>query len=81
MKSPYFAKSCGNVEHVAAIEQTPAYLTALETARLLRRDRDTIYRLLKAGRLPGRKVGGTWLVNAAELKRLLETSDADSGLR
>jgi excisionase family DNA binding protein len=61
-------------------EQQPSYLTALEAARLLRRDRDTVYRLLKAGRLPGRKVGGTWLVDAAKLRQLLGASDGDPDL-
>jgi excisionase family DNA binding protein len=56
-------------------EQLP-YLTPLDVARLLRRHRGTVYRWLEQGLLPGRKVGGSWLVDAAELKRFLETSDA-----
>jgi excisionase family DNA binding protein len=66
---------------MAITEQQPSYLTALEAAQLLRRHRATVYRWLEQGLLPGRKVGGSWLVNAAELKRVLETSDADSDLR
>jgi excisionase family DNA binding protein len=52
------------------------YLTPLEAAKLLRRHRHTIYRWLEAGSLPGRKIAGSWYVDAAELERLLDTSDA-----
>ncbi len=58
-------------------EPQPRYLTPLEAARLLRRHRGTVYRWLEAGQLPGRKIAGSWYVDAAELERLLDTSDAD----
>lgn len=58
-------------------EPQPRYLTPLEAAQLLRRLRGTVYRWLEAGQLPGRKIAGSWYVDAAELKRLLDTSDTD----
>ena len=39
-------------------------LTAAEVAQLLRIDRKTVYKLVKAGDLPGRKVGGQWRFRA-----------------
>lgn len=35
-------------------------LTADETANYLKVDVKTIYRLVKQGKIPGRKVGGKW---------------------
>jgi excisionase family DNA binding protein len=35
-------------------------LTVNEIADYLKVDRKTIYRLVKQGKIPGRKVGGTW---------------------
>jgi len=35
-------------------------LTADETANYLKVDVKTVYRLVKQGKIPGRKVGGNW---------------------
>jgi excisionase family DNA binding protein len=58
------------------VEEQPRWLTPLETSKLLRKHVGTVYRLLEAGQLPGRKVAGSWYVDAAELERLLNASDA-----
>ena len=60
------------------VEEQPRWLTPLETSKLLRKHVGTVYRLLEAGRLPGRKVAGSWYVDAAELERLLDASDAST---
>jgi excisionase family DNA binding protein len=61
---------------MSTIKEEPRYLTPLEAAKLLRRHRGTVYRWLEAGSLPGRKIAGSWYVDAAELERLLDASDA-----
>ena len=38
----------------------------------------TVYRYVRLGRLPARKVGGTWQVNEADLEMLLQTTSSDS---
>ena len=51
------------------------YLTLREAAELLRVHPRTAYRYVEAGLLPARKLGGVWLVDAAELERQLKASD------
>ena len=46
-------------------------MTIQEAAQLLRVHRDTVYRYLAAGKLPARKYGGVWLIDAQELERQL----------
>ena len=58
-------------------KEEPRYLTPLEAAQVLRRHRGTVYRWLETGQLPGRKIAGSWYVDAAELERLLGASEAD----
>jgi excisionase family DNA binding protein len=50
------------------------FLTIAEAARLLRVHRRTVYRYLDAGKLPARKYGGVWLIDAEELERQLGVS-------
>ena len=46
-------------------------LTPEEVAQLLRLDKETVYRNLRAGRLPGTKVGGQWRTRRSDLDLLL----------
>jgi len=49
--------------------ESPPVLTPAQVATLIQVDRDKVYRLLKTGDLPGRKVGGEWRIVT---KRLIE---------
>jgi excisionase family DNA binding protein len=46
-------------------------LTPEEVAQLLRLDKETVYRNLRSGRLPGTKVGGQWRTRRSDLDQLL----------
>jgi len=63
---------------MTTIEERPTFLTIRETAELLRVHRRTAYRYLAEGRLPARKFGGVWLVDAAELERRLDEESGDA---
>ena len=57
-------------------------LTAKECAALLRyRDVDTVYAMLRDGRLRGRRIGGQWRISRAEVDRVLGVSGAASAVR
>ena len=43
-------------------------MTAAEVAVVLRMSRKTVYKLAKAGELPGRKLGGQWRFNRKRVK-------------
>lgn len=47
-------------------------LTPEEAADYLRVDRETVYRRLRAGRLPGNKVGGQWRLRKVDLEDYLQ---------
>jgi len=49
----------------------PVWLTVQETARYLHFCPETVKRLLRAGELPGIKVGHRWLVPKAQLDEYL----------
>jgi len=44
-------------------------MTVDQVARRLKRHRELIYRWLREGRLKGKKIGTTWIVNEQELAR------------
>lgn len=46
-------------------------LTISEVAQILRMHRNTVYRLVKRGDLPGFKIGDNWRVNEKALRTLL----------
>lgn len=46
-------------------------MTPEEVADYLRLNRETVYRNLRRGRLPGIKVGGQWIVSKALLQKAL----------
>ncbi len=46
-------------------------LTISEVAQILRMHRNTVYRLVKQGDLPGFKIGDNWRVDAKALRTLL----------
>ncbi len=48
-------------------------LTADEVAQLMRVSRDTVYRLVARGELPGRKVGRAWRFSRAAIQQHLST--------
>lgn len=50
-------------------------LTVEETADYLRVSDTTVYRLIKLGRLPGRKVGGQWRILRSALEDYLNTTE------
>ncbi|HEY8394944.1 MAG TPA: helix-turn-helix domain-containing protein [Thermaerobacter sp.] len=51
--------------------KVPEVMTVAEAAAYLRVDERTVRRLLRAGRLPGRKVGREWRLHKAALDRFL----------
>jgi len=57
----------------------PEILTLEETATYLRLNEQTTYRLLRAGKLPGIKIGHQWRIVREELETFMrgETSAAD----
>jgi len=44
------------------------FITPTEAARLLRTTRNTVYRWVRAGKLPARKVGGVWRIPRSALR-------------
>ena len=52
-------------------------LTPEEVAQLLRLDKETVYRNLRLGRLPGAKVGGKWRTRRVDLDQLLTQNTID----
>jgi len=48
-------------------------LTPEEAATLLRLNRETVYRNLRRGVLPGTKLGGQWRIPKAQLETMLGT--------
>jgi excisionase family DNA binding protein len=46
-------------------------LTIAEVAQILRMHRNTVYRLIKRGDIPGFKIGVNWRVNEKDLRTVL----------
>lgn len=46
-------------------------LTPEEAALLLRINRETVYRNLRRGRLPGTKLGGQWRLSKSQLESMM----------
>lgn len=60
-----------------ALSATPApMLSLVEAAQCLGVSRDTVLRMVKDERLPGRKVGTLWRIPAAAVKALAEVGEA-----
>ena len=51
-------------------------LNVLDVVRVLRLSRTMVYDLLKCGQLPGIKIGGTWRIPVADLRRWLDANRA-----
>lgn len=49
----------------------PSFFTAAEVARLFRLDESTLYRHLRAGKFPGLKIGGRYVIPRAVVDRLV----------
>lgn len=54
-------------------------LTCEEAAAILHLDYETVLRLLRAGKLPGVKVGHQWRISRAKLMRYVETGEGLPG--
>ena len=52
-----------------SLSATSKVLTVTELCTYLKVDRSTVYRLIKAGKLPAFKVGGDWRFNVEEIDR------------
>jgi len=59
--------SRGNAE----VHRFGKILTIAEVAQILRMHRNTVYRLVKRGDLPGFKIGDNWRVDEKALRTLL----------
>jgi excisionase family DNA binding protein len=59
-------------------KQGAQVLTADEAARYLRLHVKSIYRLVRAGKIPGQKVGGTWRFHAEALEKWLKHDKVSS---
>lgn len=55
----------------AAVNPSNDLLTVREVSDYLRKSPSTIYRLTRQGRLPGKKIGGTWLFSRKSLDELV----------
>ena len=53
------------------------WLTLPEAAEYMRKERRTIWRWLRDGKLEGQKPGGTWLISTASIKKLLGIKDGE----
>ncbi|MBI4730460.1 MAG: helix-turn-helix domain-containing protein [Acidobacteria bacterium] len=52
----------------------PRFLTAVEAAERMRISKMTVYRLIKAGKLPAVRIGRSYRVREEDLDRYLESS-------
>ena len=57
----------------------PTVLSPDEIAAILGVHRNTVWRWLATGKLPGRKVGNVWLISAAALQAWLDHATEASG--
>lgn len=55
-------------------------LTPEEVAAILRIDKETVYRNLRQGRLPGAKVGGQWRTRRVDLDRILTQTTTNEAI-
>ncbi len=55
-------------------ERAPQFSTPAQVAQRLRISLPTLYRLLRAGKLAGTKVGGQWRISDTALQKYLEDS-------
>lgn len=60
-------------------ESTPAVYTVREVARLLDLAPGTTYELLRAGEIPGRRVGRRWLISRALFHEWIDASPGRAG--
>lgn len=58
------------------VNNPDTYLTAAEVARALRLQLGTVRRLLRGGRIPGRRVGRSWRTRAGDLADYIAGRDA-----
>ena len=57
-------------------ETDEGVMTVQETCAYLRLAQSTVYKLAQAGKLPGRKIGGTWRFSRPVLTKWLENTQA-----
>jgi excisionase family DNA binding protein len=53
-------------------------LTVQEVSQYLRKSKSTIYRLTREGRLPGKKIGGTWRYSRRRIDELFRPAPVAS---
>lgn len=58
--------------------RNPVVLTVLELAEYLQVDKAQLYRMLKAGALPGFKIGSDWRFNVEAIRQWVTRNDAIS---
>lgn len=56
----------------------PVVLTVLELAEYLQIDKAQVYRMLKAGALPGFKIGSDWRFNVETIRQWVTRNDANA---
>jgi excisionase family DNA binding protein len=57
------------------------FITPEEAAKVLRVNTHTVYRALRAGKLPGGKVGAQWRISRADLEAHMRGKRAVAGLQ
>ena len=68
--------------NTSPVHPTPAVLITLEeVARYLRLHNSTIYRLARAGIIPGVKIGGQWRFNQERVDKWLAQQEVASATR
>lgn len=60
------------------MRRSPDILTAREAAAFLGVKCDTLYLALKAGKVPGRKIGGQWRLSKQRLLEYIRAEDSPS---
>lgn len=63
-----------NQRHVNRWESLSQTLTATQVAELLHVDRDTVYKALRAGRIPAQRIGRVWRIDREMLRTWWEGS-------
>ncbi len=56
----------------------PQYLTTAEVATIARVTELTVWRWVRSGRLPARKVGRRWLIRPGDLQAFIEGGETPS---
>lgn len=58
-------------DRVMSQSNLPQIYTVEEVAKYLRKSKQTIRKLVKQGKIPAVKIGGSWMITETTLQRLL----------